>query len=77
MKVSVDDKAGLGGYKHFWVKDHKGNTLYESDAKPAIQPLNVEVDIGYAEYIEINALDYNGQTLIYVRWIDVRFISKN
>lgn len=76
MKVSVDDRAGLGGFKHIWIRDHNGNVLFEGDAKPVLEPLAIEVDVSHAEYVEIDDIDYNGQTAEYVRWIDIRFFPK-
>ena len=74
MKVGVDDAAGLRGWKRFWIKDHEGTVLFEGKAMPNVEPVNVEVDIGRADWIEVNALDYNSQTPEFVRWINVGFI---
>ncbi len=76
MKVGVDDQAGLKGSKRFWIRDHKGNSLFEAKAYPNAVPINVDLDISRADLIEINALDYNTETPIYIRWIDVRFLQK-
>ena len=75
MKVGVDDQAGLQGKKHFTVKDNEGNTLFEGLAEPLKDPIIVEADISRAEWIEINAKDYNGQPPDFIRWIDVTFIK--
>ncbi len=73
MSVGVDDEAGLRGNKIFRVKDDKGNVLIEGKAEPLKDPIIVEVNIRNYDWIEITAVDYNGQPRDFVRWINVYF----
>jgi hypothetical protein len=77
MKVAVDDKAGLGQAR-FNILDHNQKTLFADWIKAVLEPVVVEVDVSYAEYITmgpVSSID-DRPTSTFLRCIDGSFLPK-
>lgn len=75
--VGIDDRSNGYGKKHFAVISHPGGIpLFDGDANPKANPVQIDVDVSEADSIELTAVDYNGATPVFVRWIELKATPK-